>query len=99
MGNKRAAGRSEILSPDEVHLSPGRRIRRDRRHEIQVFNDVVLSHGVVAAIGFAGSIYALPVRIAPEAPSVEEVAVVAEVATYTAEFKRELADSDALRYY
>ena len=56
------------------------------------------SHGLVAAAGFAAGIDALPILIAPEAPSVTEVCSVAESATYTAEFSRELEDSDRLHW-
>lgn len=56
------------------------------------------SHGIVAAVGFAAGIYALPILIAPEAPSETEVSTVAETASYTAEFRRDLQDSDRLHW-
>ena len=59
---------------------------------------LLLSHGLVAAIGFAAGIYALPILIAPAAPSVAVVSAVAESATYQAEFRRGLKDSDALHW-
>ena len=59
---------------------------------------LLLSHGLVAAIGFAAGIYALPILIAPAAPSVAEVSAVAESATFKAEFRRDLKDSDALHW-
>ncbi len=57
-----------------------------------------ISHGIAAAIGFAAGIYALPILIAPDAPSSEQVSAVAAAATYSAEFRRDLADSDALHW-
>jgi hypothetical protein len=59
---------------------------------------LLASHGVVAAAGFAGGIYALPILIAPDAPSSAEVSAVAAAATYTGEFRRDLQDSDALHW-
>ncbi len=59
---------------------------------------LLLSHGLVAAIGFAAGIYALPILIAPAAPSVAVVSAAAESATYNAEFRRDLKDSDALHW-
>lgn len=59
---------------------------------------LTVSHGLVAAFGFAAGIYALPILIAPEAPSTEEVASVAAHATYSAEFRRDLAGSDSLHW-
>lgn len=59
---------------------------------------LLASHGVVAAAGFAGGIYALPILIAPDAPTSAEVSAVAAAATYTGEFRRDLQDSDALHW-
>ena len=59
---------------------------------------LLVSHGLVGAIGFATGIYTLPILIAPAAPSAAEVSAVAESATYTAEFRRDLKDSDALHW-
>lgn len=59
---------------------------------------LLLSHGLVAAIGFAGGIYALPILIAPAAPSVAVVSAAAGAATYKGEFRRDLKDSDALHW-
>jgi Electron transfer DM13 len=59
---------------------------------------LLLSHSLVAAIGFAAGIYALPILIAPAAPSVAVVSAAAESANYKAEFRRELKDSDALHW-
>jgi hypothetical protein len=59
---------------------------------------LLASHGLIGAIGFAAGIYALPILIAPEAPSAAKLSAVAESATYTAEFRRDLKDSDALHW-
>lgn len=59
---------------------------------------LVTSHAVVAALGFAGGIYALPILIAPPAPSAAEVGVVAAKAAFSGQFRRDLTDSDALHW-
>ena len=59
---------------------------------------LVTSHVIVAAAGFAGGIYALPILIAPSAPTMEEIKAVTTEAQFTAEFKRELKDSDSLHW-
>ena len=59
---------------------------------------LLATHGIVAALGFAGGIYALPILIAPDAPSEAQVSAVAASATYTGEFRRDLQDSDALHW-
>ena len=56
------------------------------------------THGIALAIGFAAGIYALPILIAPEGPSAEEVSAVAETAMFSAEFTRDLQDSDRLHW-
>jgi hypothetical protein len=58
----------------------------------------LLTHGVALAVGFAAGIYALPILIAPEGPAPADVSAVAEVARYSAEFRRDLEDSDALHW-
>ena len=59
---------------------------------------LVASHLAVAAVGFAAGIYALPILIAPAAPSVEEVRVAAGQAAFTGRFRRDLKDSDSLHW-
>lgn len=56
------------------------------------------SHTLVAALGFAGGIYALPILVAPAAPSAAEVGAVAAKAAYKGSFRRDLTDSDALHW-
>ena len=59
---------------------------------------LVASHLVVLAIGFALGVYALPILIAPAAPTTAEVAAQAKTARYTGQFRRDLKDSDALHW-
>jgi hypothetical protein len=59
---------------------------------------LLASHALVGALGFAAGIYALPILIAPPAPEVSEVSALAAKARFTAQFRRELAGSDALHW-
>jgi hypothetical protein len=59
---------------------------------------LIVSHLVAVTIGFALGIYALPILIAPAAPTPAEVASQAASARYTGQFRRGLKDSDALHW-
>ena len=59
---------------------------------------LVASHSLVALAGFALGIYALPILIAPAAPATAEVSALATKAQFTAQFRRDLAGSDALHW-
>ena len=59
---------------------------------------LIASHSIIGAAGFAAGTYALPILIAPDAPTVAQVSAVADSAIYTAEFRRDLIDSDALHW-
>ena len=59
---------------------------------------LVTSHVAVAAAGFAGGIYALPILIAPAAPTAEEIKVATAQTQFTGQFKRDLKDSDSLHW-
>jgi hypothetical protein len=59
---------------------------------------LVGSHLLALAIGFALGIYALPILIAPAAPSAAEVAAQADQAIFKGQFRRDLKDSDALHW-
>lgn len=59
---------------------------------------LVASHVAVAAAGFAGGIYALPILIAPAAPTAEEIKAATAQAQFTGQFKRDLKDSDSLHW-
>jgi hypothetical protein len=60
------------------------------------------THLLAVGLGFAVGIYALPILIAPAAPSAEQVAaqVAAQAghATYTGQFRRDLKDSDLFHW-
>ncbi|MCL1044762.1 MULTISPECIES: DM13 domain-containing protein [Shewanella] len=56
------------------------------------------THALVLAIGFGAGIYALPILTAPEAPSSEQVLSISAQQRFTAQFTRELKDSDALHW-
>jgi len=57
-----------------------------------------ITHAVALAIGFAAGIYALPILIAPSAPSANDVAAQAGGAEFTGQFRRDLKDSDPLHW-
>ncbi len=59
---------------------------------------LVVSHLGFAAVGFAAGIYALPILIAPAAPTAAEVKAATAQVQFTGQFKRELKDSDALHW-
>lgn len=56
------------------------------------------THAATLALGFAAGIYALPILIAPEAPTAAEVAAQAGAAGFRGEFRRNLKDSDAFHW-
>ena len=59
---------------------------------------LLITHLAVGIAGFAAGIYFLPILTAPPAPTQAEVEAVARTATYSGEFRRDLADSDALHW-
>lgn len=59
---------------------------------------LVSSHLLVLAIGFGLGVYALPILIAPTAPTQPEIAAQARAARYTGQFRRDLKDSDPLHW-
>jgi hypothetical protein len=59
---------------------------------------LLLSHGVVGALGFALGIYLLPIITAPAGPAATELATLASAAEFRGEFRRNLAGSDALHW-
>jgi hypothetical protein len=56
------------------------------------------THLFVLAVGFAGGIYALPILVAPAAPTQEAVAQASSRANFTGEFRKDLKDSDPLHW-
>ena len=59
---------------------------------------LTITHALAAGLGFAAGIYLLPILIAPAPPMSAEVQAVASKALFTAEFRRDLKDSDALHW-
>ena len=59
---------------------------------------LLASHVAVGAAGFAGGIYALPVLIEPPAPTAVEIKEATAQVQFTAHFRRDLKDSDALHW-
>ena len=59
---------------------------------------LVASHVAVAALGFAAGIYALPILIAPAAPTASELKAATAQVQFTGQFRRELKGSDALHW-
>ncbi|MBV2090030.1 MAG: DM13 domain-containing protein [Candidatus Thiodiazotropha sp. (ex Ctena orbiculata)] len=59
---------------------------------------LLITHGLVGIAGFAIGIFVLPILVAPPAPTQSAVEEIASQASYTAEFRRDLQDSDALHW-
>ncbi len=59
---------------------------------------LIASHVIVAVVGFAAGIYALPILIAPAAPTIAELKAATAQVQFTGQFKRALKDSDALHW-
>ena len=59
---------------------------------------LIVSHGIVAAAGFAAGIYVLPILTAPPAPNAAQVPSTAEAAEFKGKFRRDLEESDALHW-
>ena len=59
---------------------------------------LVATHCAVGVLGFGIGIYALPILTAPSAPTEAAIKEVSSDATYTAQFRRDLKDSDALHW-
>ena len=59
---------------------------------------LIATHCVVGVMGFGVGIYMLPILTAPPAPSEDEIRAMSSQANYTAQFRRDLKDSDALHW-
>lgn len=82
-------------------LAAGRAVRRMAHPSMFRTPRIVLllaSHLLVLGLGFGLGIYLLPILTAPAAPSATEVAAQARSAQWTAQFRRDLKDSDALHW-
>jgi len=62
------------------------------------YGPLLVSHLLVAALGFGAGIYALPIVIAPAAPTTAEVSATADSAEFSGKFHRDLADSDMFHW-
>ena len=56
------------------------------------------THAAAVGVGFVLGIYMLPILIAPEGPAEQAVQLAANNSEFTAEFRRDLEDSDALHW-
>lgn len=59
---------------------------------------LIATHCAAGVVGFGAGIYALPIITAPPAPSESEIKAISSQASYTAKFRRDLKDSDALHW-
>ncbi|HEX7052325.1 MAG TPA: DM13 domain-containing protein [Burkholderiales bacterium] len=59
---------------------------------------LALSHLAAAGAGFAAGVYALPILVAPPAPSDAQASAAASGALYRAQFRRDLKGSDFLHW-
>ena len=59
---------------------------------------LLVTHCAVGLAGFGIGVYALPILIAPPAPTETEVKAASAQAGYTARFRRDLKGSDALHW-
>lgn len=58
----------------------------------------LITHSIALGIGFAAGIYLLPILTAPPAPNETVISAIAQKASFTARFKRDLDGSDALHW-
>lgn len=58
----------------------------------------MISHAAAIAIGFVAGIYVLPILTAPPPPGDADVRAAVAETRYTAEFRRDLKDSDAFHW-
>jgi hypothetical protein len=59
---------------------------------------LLVTHALASGLGFALGIYALPILIAPPAPTSAEVSAQAGALSYRGRFRRDLKDSDGLHW-
>ena len=59
---------------------------------------LIATHCAAGAIGFGAGIYALPILTAPPASSAAEISSMSAQATYSAQFRRDLEDSDTFHW-
>jgi hypothetical protein len=59
---------------------------------------LTVTHFSVGIIGFTAGIYTLPILIAPTSPTESEITAMSSQAQYSAEFKKDLKDSDLFHW-
>ena len=59
---------------------------------------LIISHLAVGVFGFMIGVYTLPILIAPDSPSVEELNTVKKQVEFSGQFTRDLAGSDLLHW-
>ncbi|MGD8266465.1 MAG: DM13 domain-containing protein [Chromatiales bacterium] len=59
---------------------------------------LIATHCAAGVAGFGAGVYALPILTAPPAPAKEEIVSMASEAMYTAQFRKDLQDSDFLHW-
>lgn len=59
---------------------------------------LIVSHLLTLVVGFAAGVYVLPILIAPPSPTPQEIQSSTPAALWTATFRRDLKDSDALHW-
>ena len=64
----------------------------------QTIFGLFISHSLIGVIGFAAGIYMLPILSAPPAPSSSEIQSISSQSQFTAEFKKDLQDSDVFHW-
>lgn len=66
--------------------------------KIRKLSILTISHAAACLLGFAIGIYTLPILIAPESPDESVLSAAVDASKYTAEFKKDLTDSDAFHW-
>lgn len=59
---------------------------------------ITITHLLAGAVGFGAGIYALPILIAPTAPSASDVDKAADASEFKGRFRHDLKDSDFLHW-
>lgn len=59
---------------------------------------LLVTHLIFAAIGFAGGIYALPILMAPDSPTTEQLANASGNVVFSGSFRRDIPGSDFMHW-
>ncbi|KZY62225.1 hypothetical protein A3742_11170 [Oleiphilus sp. HI0071] len=65
---------------------------------IRKLSILTLSHAATCLLGFAIGIYTLPILLAPDSPDESALSAAVNASKYTAEFQKDLTDSDAFHW-